>query len=214
MASSFTPLDDASLSIAVHALCLSEPRFRPVVLQHGMPSLRAATGGLEGLLVIVTEQFLSLHAAQAIWIRVAKRLQSFDVETVLSCSQEELLALGLSRAKAKSYHGIAMAFKNQQVNADALACLTDAEVFKQLVALPGIGPWTADVYLLSCLLRPDVWPWGDVALQASAQALFGLAARPGKREMLEIGERFRPHRAVAARLLWSHYRGLKNLGQA
>jgi DNA-3-methyladenine glycosylase II len=92
--------------------------------------------------------------------------------------------------------------------------MEDAAARKALVALPGIGPWTADIYLLSVLLREDAWPWGDVALQAAAQHLFDLPARPGKPEMLALGEGFKPHRAVAARLLWAHYRGLKKMSQA
>jgi DNA-3-methyladenine glycosylase II len=92
--------------------------------------------------------------------------------------------------------------------------MDDGAAHKALVALPGIGPWTADIYLLSVLLRPDAWPWGDVALQCAAQHLFALPERPGKAAMLELGERFRPHRAVAARLLWAHYRGMKQMPQA
>ena len=211
---SIVPLTQTSLIAAVGELCQREPRFNVVVEQHGIPSLREAIGGLEGLLRIVTEQFLSLLAAKAIWLRLVVRLTPFDAETVLACSQAELLTLGLSRAKAKSFHGIALSVQQKSLILEDLPKLSDGDVFKRLIALPGVGPWTADIYLLSCLLRPDVWPWGDVALQSAAQNLFGLQSRPGKTEMLALGEGFRPHRTTAARLLWSHYRGLKNLTQA
>ena len=209
-----TTLDQNSLAEAVEMLCLREPRFRAIVAQHGLPSLRQAVGGLEGLLQIVTEQFLSLAAAGAIWNRLFLRLQPFTAETILACPPAELLGLGLSNAKVRSYHGIAKLIQSQDFTPEQLSVLADAEAQKILLALPGVGPWTADIYLLSVLLRPDVWPWGDVALQIAAADIFGLAMRPDKTEMMGIGANFHPHRAVLARLLWSHYRGMKRLKQA
>jgi DNA-3-methyladenine glycosylase II len=210
----FLPLDDAALERAVAKLCRTQPAFKRVVKQHGLPSLRASSGGLPGLLQMVTEQFLSLAAAAAIWKRLEARLLPCDATSVLACPQDDLMALGLSRAKAKSFHGLAEAVGSGRFSFEALAHMDDVAAHKALVALPGIGPWTADIYLLSVLLRRDAWPWGDVALQAAAQDLFQLSARPGKQEMLALGEHFQPYRAVAARLLWSHYRGLKQLSQA
>lgn len=208
------PLDQASLDKAVKKLLRSHPEFKAVVKRHGMPSLRASAGGLSGLLQMVTEQFLSLAAAAAIWKRLELRISPCDVHAVLTCPQEELVALGLSRAKAKSFHGLAQAVHSGSFSFEALAAMDDVAAHKALVALPGIGPWTADIYLLSVLLRSDAWPWGDVALQAAAEHLFQLPARPGRAEMIALGEYFKPHRAVAARLLWAHYRGLKQMSQA
>ncbi len=207
-------LDDAALQKAVAHVCSLEPRFKNVVESHGVPSLRAADGGLVGLLQMVTEQFLSLAAAAAIWKRVAATLSPCDAQSILKLPQEQLVALGLSRAKARSFHGIAAAVAAGEFSFGALAEMDDAAAHKALVALPGIGPWTADIYLLTVLLRADAWPWGDVALQAAAQHLFALEVRPQKLEMLKLGEAFRPYRAVVARLLWSHYRGMKRLSQA
>jgi DNA-3-methyladenine glycosylase II len=207
-------LDEATLQKSVATLCRKQQRFKKVVKLHGVPSLRASAGGLEGILQMVTEQFLSLAAAAAIWKRLESKLLPCDANRVLSCPQDELVALGLSRAKAKSFHGIATALATGAFSFEALDALDDAEAHKALVALPGIGPWTADIYLLSVLLRSDAWPWGDVALQAAAAHLFELSVRPGKLEMQALGEGFRPHRAVAARLLWAHYRGMKQLSQA
>jgi DNA-3-methyladenine glycosylase II len=207
-------LDEMQLAQAVRALCRKDKRFKAVVKQHGLPALRASSGGLETLLQMVTEQFLSLAAAAAIWKRLHNRLQPHDPTIILACPQEELVALGLSRAKARSFHGLAQAVVSGQLDFEGLSGMDDVMAHKALVALPGIGPWTADIYLLWVLLRPDAWPWGDVALQAAAHHLFELPERPEKTAMLELGERFRPHRAVAARLLWSHYRGLKKMSQA
>jgi DNA-3-methyladenine glycosylase II len=198
----------------VRSLCRREPRFKPVVKAHGVPSLRATPGGLEAVLQMVTEQFLSLSAAAAIWKRLQQRLGPCHPHMVLECPQDELLSLGLSRAKAKSFHGLADAVQSGRIDFAALEHMDDGAVHKALVALPGIGPWTADIYLLTVLQRPDAWPWGDVALQAAAQHLFDLAERPAKTPMIALAEPFRPWRAVAARLLWSHYRSLKQMSQA
>lgn len=211
---SILSLDEPSLARAVSALCRREPRFKPVVKTHGMPSLRAGKSGLEGLLIIVTEQFLSLAAAAAIWRRLASRLAPFEAASILACPHAELVGLGLSNAKAKSFHALALAAQEGRFHHIDLMALDDDAAHRALVALPGVGPWTADIYLLTACLRADVWPWGDVALQAAAEDLFDLKARPGKAEMLKIGESLRPYRAVAARLLWSHYRGLKAMKQA
>ncbi len=207
-------LDEKQLAKAVRSLCRTEKRFEAVVKQHGMPSLRASAGGLEAVLQMVTEQFLSLAAAAAIWKRLHLRLQPHDPAIILECPQEELVALGLSRAKAKSFHGLAQAVASGAMDFSTLELMDDVTAHKALIALPGIGPWTADIYLLTVLQRADAWPWGDVALQAAAQNLFDLAERPGKIAMIELGERFRPHRAVAARLLWAHYHGMKKMSQA
>lgn len=207
-------MDQASLEKAVRKLCRSHPEFRAVVQRHGVPSLRASEGGLRGLLQMVTEQFLSLAAAAAIWKRLELRLSPCDPQSVRACPQGELVALGLSRSKAKSFHGLADAVYSGSFSFEALAALDDVAAHNALVELPGIGPWTADIYLLSVLLRSDAWPWGDVALQAAATHLFQLTVRPGKAEMIALGEGFKPYRAVAARLLWAHYRGLKQMSQA
>jgi DNA-3-methyladenine glycosylase II len=207
-------LDNELLAKALRSLLRREPRFRPVVKRHGAPSLRKTEAGLASLLQMVTEQFLSLSAAAAIWNRVASHLREVHAESVLACPQGELVTLGLSRAKAKSFHGLAEAVAKGALDFEVLAALSDDDAHKLLVNLPGIGPWTADIYLLSVLQRPNAWPWGDVALQAAAQHLFALPNRPGKQEMLVLGKRFRPYRAVAARLLWAHYRDVKRMSQA
>jgi DNA-3-methyladenine glycosylase II len=214
MTETILKLDDELMAKAVKQLCKIEPRFKPVMKAHGIPASRAAAEGLAPVLQIVCEQFLSLKAAEAIWLRVAKRIGRITTKNVLAVSQEELLSLGLSRAKAKSFHGLAAAASTKSLDFKHLATLDDDAAKTYLIKLPGIGPWTADIYLLSSLQRADVWPWGDVALQAAAQHLFNLRERPDKKKMIALAEPFRPYRAVAARLLWSHYRGMKQMPQA
>jgi DNA-3-methyladenine glycosylase II len=207
-------LNEAILTAAVAELCRAEPRFQAVVQRHGPPSLRAMTPGFESLLHIVTEQFLSLKAAHVIWLRLEARLSPFTAKSVLACPHDELMALGLSGAKARSFHGIAREFLLDPDLFASLASSADEQARKQLLVLPGVGPWTADIYLLSALQRADVWPWGDLALRHAAGDLFGLGGPPDLRAMRLLGEAFSPWRAVAARLLWAHYRGLRGLVQA
>lgn len=195
------------LANSVAALCEIEPRFKPIVERHGIPSLRVSPQGLEGLLMIITEQFLSLQAAASIWARLKWRLELCEAATVLACSESELISLGLSRTKAKSFHAAAKS------NLD-FADLNETEIAKRLCAIHGVGPWTADIYLLSVLGAADAWPKGDLALRIAIHDFLKLNKRPEISEMTSLAVNWRPHRAVAARLLWSHYRGLKGLEQA
>lgn len=204
----------SDLEKSVIELCRLEPRFQTVIDQHGLPSLRTSPQGLEGLLMIVTEQFLSLQAAAAIWAKVRKGVEPFDAETILNLSAEELLSLGLSRAKAKTFQEIARRFLNGELDFKALEKYDEQNVAQQLCALPGVGPWTADIYLLSVMGASDAWPAGDLALRIAVQDFLKLNDRPEIKDMPRYAEAWRPHRAVAARLLWSHYRGLKGLKQA
>lgn len=206
--------NSADLKTSVVHLCKIEPRFGPILDLHGMPSLRTSPQGLEGLLMIVTEQFLSLSAAAAIWARVRKAIEPFDAATILNFSADELLSLGLSRAKAKSFHEIAARIIDGRLNFSAYDDLDEDIIIEELCALPGVGPWTADIYLLSVMGASDAWPAGDLALRIAVHDFLKLDNRPEIKHMTYHAEAWRPHRAVAARLLWSHYRGLKGLKQA
>lgn len=207
-------LSEDLLGRAVADLCVAEPAFAAVVSRHGVPSLRAMPADLASLLHIVTEQFVSLKAAHAIWLRVEARLAPFAPEYILACPVEELMGLGLSGAKARSFHRIAAMLVSRPGFLTEVAGQDDDQARKTLCALPGVGPWTADIYLLSVLLRANVWPTGDLALRLAAADLFSLTAPPNEKSMRSLGDAFVPWRAVAARLLWSHYRGLKGLQQA
>ena len=207
-------LNLADLEKSVEQLCRIEPRFQGILDQHGLPSLRTSPQGHEGLLMIVTEQFLSLQAAAAIWARVRQRIEPFDAESIMSLSAEELLSLGLSRAKAQTFHETARRVLSGQLDFSLLEKHDEENVAKQLCDLPGVGPWTADIYLLSVMGSADSWPAGDLALRIAMHDFLKLNERPEIKDMAHLAENWRPHRAVAARLLWSHYRGLKGLKQA
>lgn len=204
---------DADIAEAVSALVRIEPRFATVVETHGPPPLRRMEDGLEGLLRIVTDQLISLKAGEAIWRRLREALHPFDAATIARKRETTLMGLGLSGAKARTFRVLGVAVRDGSLDFGRLHRQPDYMVLEKLTSVTGIGPWTAGIYLLSAMGRADAWPAGDLALQASAQHLFGLGERPGERGMVALAEDWRPWRSVAARLLWSHYRGLKGLSQ-
>lgn len=204
---------DADIATGVEFLVGREPCFGKVIAVHGLPSPRRVENCLASLLKIVTEQLISLKAADAIWRRIETRLHPFEPQEILKFSLEDLQSLGLTRAKARSFQAIAMATNDGELNFEQLHEVPDHDVLTRLLALPGIGPWTADIYLLTALGRADACPAGDLALQIAAQDLFAMDGRPTPKVFLERAETWKPWRSVAARLLWSHYRGLNGLSQ-
>lgn len=190
-----------------------EPRFAKIIAVHGLPSPRRVENSLASLLKIITEQLISLKAADAIWRRIETKLHPFEPGEILDLGLDNLQGLGLTRAKARCFQAIAAAVQGGGVNFESLNHLADQEVLDKLIEIPGIGPWTADIYLLSALGRADACPAADLALQIAAQDLFALQSRPTPPAFLTLAENWRPWRSVAARLLWSHYRGLRGLSQ-
>jgi len=204
---------EADIQAGVAHLLALEPRFIKVIGTHGPPPLRKLPGGLEGLLRIITDQLISLQAGVAIWRRIEAALVPFEAATIARKREPSLMKLGLSGAKARSFKAVAAAVACGKLDFNKLAKLPDVEALATLTALKGIGPWTADIFLLASMGRADAWPAGDLALQAAAQDLFDLSTRPDHKELTSMAEHWRPWRAVAARLLWSHYRGLKGMPQ-
>jgi DNA-3-methyladenine glycosylase II len=204
---------DADLRAALETLLRAEPRFAAVVEAHGLPPLRRMDGGLAGLLRIVTDQMISLKAGEAIWARLERDLHPFDAVTIARKRESSLMRLGLSGAKARAFKEVAKAVASGALDFDNLYRMPDHQAWAALTAQPGIGPWTADIYLLSAMSRADAWPAGDLALQAAAHHLFGLTQRPDAKALAAMAESWRPFRSVGARLLWSHYRGLRGLPQ-
>jgi DNA-3-methyladenine glycosylase II len=154
---------------------------------------------------LILEQQVSLASAQAAFDRLTAALGgTVDPAGLLALDDAEMLAIGFSRKKRDYARGLGTALLDG-FSLDALAALPDDEVRTSLTRIRGIGPWTADIYLTMCLLRPDVWPGGDLALATSARDVLELDARPSHPELAARAERWRPHRAVAARLLWHDY---------
>ena len=191
-----------------------EPRFGQLQARNGMPRLRTRPAGLEGLAWIVTGQLISAQAAHAIWQRVQNVLHPFEAERIAALPVDEVAAAGLTRAKANCIIGAAQAVCEDRFSFDALAPLEDGAASAWLMQLKGIGRWSADIYLMTCLGRPDAWPAGDLAVRAALQSFLGLDALPPISQMDGLARDWQPWRAVAARYLWDHYlaeRGLKGL---
>lgn len=176
-----------------------------IVDRHGPPPLWDREPGFGTLLHIVLEQQVSLASAKAAFDRLARAADPLTPERFLALSDDQLLAIGFSRQKARYGRSLAAAVADGSLDLHALEAVPDPQVDAALQALPGIGPWTSTIYLLMVLRRPDVWPVGDIALQESARMVKGLDRRPDPVAMVEIGERWRPWRSVAARLLWHDY---------
>jgi DNA-3-methyladenine glycosylase II len=197
---------EADLDAALAALGKADPRFLPLLAKAGRPPLRRRSDGFAGLAAIIVAQQLSTASANAIWGRLAAAFDPLDPEAILRASPARLARLGLSAPKIRALKEIARAVKRGDLALAALGELAAEEAHATLTAVHGIGPWTADIYLLSCLGHADAWPAGDLALQEAARLAFKLPVRPTAKEMLPLAERWRPWRAVAARILWSYYR--------
>lgn len=175
----------------------------------GIPPLRRRPAGFEGLVHVVVFQQISTLAAQAIWRRTQEVLGGITPERLAAASDEDYRACGQSRPKVRTLRAVAAAVLDGTLDLDSLPLMGAEAAHSALVRVKGIGPWTADVYLLTCLGHGDAWPAGDIALQAAVQDALALPARPDAKAMIAIAERWRPHRAGAARLLWAHYAVLK-----
>ena len=199
----------ADLEDAIHALVKQDPRLKPVLEIAGMPALRQREPGFAGLAHIVCGQQLSTASAAAIWGRLSAAFDPFDHEPIRKARTDRLGRLGLSGAKIKTLKNIAREITAERLNLDVLANEDADAAHNTLTALHGIGPWTADVYLLFCLGHGDAWPAGDIAMQEAIKVGLGLKARPTAKQMAPLAEPWRPLRGAAAHLWWSYYRVLK-----
>jgi DNA-3-methyladenine glycosylase II len=200
---------EADLDTAIGRLIEADPRFAAVLSQAGRPPLRRREGGFPGLASIVVSQQLSTASAQAIWGRLTQALDPLEPAAVLRARPAKLARVGLSTPKIRTLKAIAKAVAKGELDLPALMHKGADEAHATLTAVHGIGPWSADIYLLACLGHADAWPAGDLALQEAAKLLLALETRPTTKEMGPLAERWRPWRGVAARMLWTHYRAAK-----
>src|SRR3954466_6293843 len=197
------------LEEAIHALLKQDPRLRPVFEIAGMPALRRREPGYAGLAAIVCGQQLSTASAAAIWARLSAAFDPFHHDALRKARADRLGRLGLSAAKIKTLKNLARELAAERLDLTALA-EEDADIaHATLTRLHGIGPWTADVYLLFCLGHGDAWPAGDLAVQEAVKAGLGLKARPNAKQMAALAEPWRPLRGAAAHLWWAYYKVLK-----
>ena len=178
------------------------------ITKYGLPHLRLRAANFESLVQMICSQQVSTVAASTIFKRIQKLEKQLSPEFISGLSLETLRDTGLSNSKVGYIKGIAGEIVSGKFNLRGLSYLSDEEVRENLSQVKGIGPWTADVYLLGCLSRPDVWPTGDIALQTAVRDIKGLGNRPDEKELFEIGELWKPWRSVAASLLWHYYRNV------
>jgi DNA-3-methyladenine glycosylase II len=201
--------DQAALAEGVVLLVAADPRLEPVLAKTGPLALRRREPGFAGLCSIVVSQQLSTASASAIWKRLSAAFDPFEPADIRRARATRLTRLGLSAAKIRTLKALGKSIAEGTLDLDALATMPADDAHRALTALHGIGPWTADIYLLFCLGHADAWPAGDLALQESARLAFGRETRPSTKEMIAIAEAWRPWRGVAAHMLWAYYRVLK-----
>lgn len=167
--------------------------------------------GFEALLKSIVGQQVSIAAAASIWGRLETTIDPLTPENFLRKRATTLRKCGLSAQKARYGRELAKAIASGALEIENLPRMADEDAIAHLTQVPGIGQWTAEIYLLSCLGRPDVFPSGDLALQATYQRVAGLEERPNTKEMVLIAERWSPYRAVAARVLWTYLHQVRRL---
>ena len=199
----------AHILTARRALVAADPMLVRVVDAVPPFEWRLRTGGFEGLFRMIVEQQVSVAAAASIWRRAGEGLVEITPPSVLAHSTDELRAFGLSGQKARYGHEIARAHVEGRIDFDHLEQLDDAEAIAALTAIKGVGLWTAETFLMFCEGRTDVFPGGDVALQEAMRWADGIEIRPTQKQAYARAEVWRPHRSVAAHLLWSWYGAVK-----
>jgi DNA-3-methyladenine glycosylase II len=202
-------LTEASLAAACAALARVDRDLGRIQSELGTPPLWGREPGFATLLHIILEQQVSLASARAAMDRLLAAASPLSPERLLEFNDAEMKRIGFSRQKMRYARLLALALLDG-LDLAALENMEDDEARSALMALTGVGHWSADIYLLMALRRPDVWPRGDLALVSAAQQVKRLPARPSPEEFEALGDAWRPHRAAAARLLWWYYLGGKD----
>lgn len=201
--------NEAALEAAIAQLTERDPEFVAKVFAIGASApLRRGQPGFEGLARIIVSQQVSTASADAIFGRLASALAPLSAAQVLAASDETLRSVGLSSPKIRGLRAAAQA-EIEGLDLTGLGALVAEDAHRKLVAIKGVGPWTADIFLLFCLGHPDAFPAGDLALQESARLALDLKKRPDAAGLEKIAERWRPVRGIAARMLWAYYRFAK-----
>jgi DNA-3-methyladenine glycosylase II len=198
-------LDKQFFASAARRLSEIDPDLAAVIKTYGLPPLWTREPGFPTLVYIILEQQVSLASARALYQRLQEAVKPFTPGRFLKLSESEMRRLGFSRQKSRYTRLLAEAIHRKQFALHKLHEVEDALAREQLMALKGIGNWTADIYLLSALRRPDIWPIGDLALATAVQEVKRLRKRPSPERLEKMSAPWRPWRAVAARLFWHAY---------
>jgi DNA-3-methyladenine glycosylase II len=199
------PLNNKSLSVAAKSIAQTDRDFARILAKLGPPPLWERQPGFVTLIRIILEQQVSLASADAMFQRLNKTIKPLTPTTVNDAGESFLRSFGVTRQKAGYLINVARAIQSGELDLEALAQESDEIAIEKLTSIKGVGQWTAKIYLLMALCRPDVWPVGDVALATAFKNLKGRSERPTQAELSEIAKAWRPYRATAARMLWHYY---------
>ena len=201
------PLTQKTLALAARELAARDRLLANIHATYGDPPLWQRAPGFRTLVHIILEQQVSLSSAKSMLLRLESAIQPFTPERFLEVGETRLRGLGVTRQKSAYLLGLAEAVTTGHLSLKSFSKLSDDQVLVQLTRIKGIGLWSANIYLLMAMRRADIWPAGDLALAVAIQELKGFATRPSPEELEQIAEQWRPHRAVAARMLWQYYLG-------
>lgn len=197
-------LDD--IEAGLDALCASDRRLIGIRRIAGEVPLRRSPPGFESLASNIVAQQVSTASARAIFGRLIRLIDPLEPAAVLAADETVFREIGLSRPKQRTLLAVSEAVIAGDLDLQALCLLDPENAIRQMTAVSGIGPWTAEVYLLFCAGHPDIFPARDVALQSAVATAFDLPARPSDKELTQLAESWMPWRGVAARLFWAFYR--------
>ncbi len=198
-------IDKSNLGLICQKLASNDEDLLEILNLFGSPPLWSRTGGFSTLIHIILEQQVSLASAQAAFDKCRETVGEVTPESILSLSDKQMKSAYFSRQKMGYARNLARAVAENSLDLECLQKFTDARVRTELMKIKGIGRWSADIYLLMAMSRPDVMPIGDLALHVAWQKLKGLEKRPKSDEFFELATRWKPYRSVAARLLWHYY---------
>ena len=194
-----------SFELAVDTLVSRDRDLARITSELGRPVFWRREAGFATLVLIILEQQVSLASARAAYDRLEEGVGVPTPESLLTLDDDTLRGMGFSRQKTRYCRALAHDLLNGRLDLETVATITDDDARAALMRVMGIGRWTADIYLLCALSRPDIWPVGDLALVAALQQIKALPGRPDAEEMKRLGEPWRPWRSVAAQILWQHY---------
>lgn len=205
------PLTQKTLALAARELAARDRLLANIHATYGDPPLWQRAAGFRTLVHIILEQQVSLSSAKSMLLRLETAIQPFTPERFAEVGESYLRGLGVTRQKSSYLLHLSESLVSGGLNFRSLSRLSDDQVLVRLTGIKGIGLWSANIYLLMAMRRADIWPAGDLALAVAIKELKGLATRPSPDELELIAEAWRPHRAVAARMLWQYYLGRKSV---
>jgi len=205
------PLTQKTLALAARELAARDRLLANIHATYGDPPLWQRAAGFRTLVHIILEQQVSLSSAKSMLLRLETAIQPFTPVRFAEVGESYLRGLGVTRQKSSYLLHLSESLVSGGLNFQSLSRLSDDQVLEKLTGIKGIGLWSANIYLLMAMRRADIWPAGDLALAVAIKELKGLSTRPSPDELEVVAEAWRPHRAVAARMLWQYYLGRKSV---